>query len=138
MLYLTNLSQPRHLQKVQSFFKVSLDFDKNKTKRKEAGFFTTLCFRVGQFKSIFPGVCFLFDVQVKFSVWFQYVQAMGWGYAFWALFIYIIQNVAFIGQNLWLSDWTNDAVEHYNQTYSPMKRDTRVGVFGALGMTQGN
>ncbi|XP_032409131.1 canalicular multispecific organic anion transporter 1-like isoform X2 [Xiphophorus hellerii] len=75
--------------------------------------------------------------QVKFSVWFQYVQSMGWGYAFWALFIYIIQNVAFIGQNLWLSDWTNDAVEHYNQTYSPMKRDTRVGVFGALGMTQG-
>ncbi|XP_017164453.1 canalicular multispecific organic anion transporter 1-like isoform X1 [Poecilia reticulata] len=75
--------------------------------------------------------------QVKFSVWLQYVQAMGWGYAFWALFIYVMQNVAFIGQNLWLSDWTNDAVEYYNQTYSPKKRDTRVGVFGALGMAQG-
>ncbi|PWA25700.1 hypothetical protein CCH79_00001636, partial [Gambusia affinis] len=75
--------------------------------------------------------------QVKFSVWFQYMQAMGWGYSFWVFFIYIIQNVAFICQNLWLSDWTNDAVEHFNQTYSPMKRDTRVGVFGALGMTQG-
>uniref|UniRef100_A0A3B3WNI9 ABC-type glutathione-S-conjugate transporter n=1 Tax=Poecilia mexicana TaxID=48701 RepID=A0A3B3WNI9_9TELE len=85
----------------------------------------------------FPGVCFLFDMQVKFSVWLQYVQAMGWGYAFWALFIYVMQNVAFIGQNLWLSDWTNDAVEYYNQTYSPKKRDTRVGVFGALGMAQG-
>uniref|UniRef100_A0A3B3VBR8 ABC-type glutathione-S-conjugate transporter n=1 Tax=Poecilia latipinna TaxID=48699 RepID=A0A3B3VBR8_9TELE len=75
--------------------------------------------------------------RVKFSVWLQYVQAMGWGYAFWALFIYVMQNVAFIGQNLWLSDWTNDAVEYYNQTYSPKKRDTRVGVFGALGMAQG-
>uniref|UniRef100_A0A3B3VC08 ABC-type glutathione-S-conjugate transporter n=1 Tax=Poecilia latipinna TaxID=48699 RepID=A0A3B3VC08_9TELE len=88
-------------------------------------------------KAHFPGVCFLFDMQVKFSVWLQYVQAMGWGYAFWALFIYVMQNVAFIGQNLWLSDWTNDAVEYYNQTYSPKKRDTRVGVFGALGMAQG-
>ncbi|KAM4599398.1 ATP-binding cassette sub-family C member 2-like [Fundulus diaphanus] len=75
--------------------------------------------------------------QVKFSVCIQYVRAMGWGYAFWALFVYLMQNVAFIGQNLWLSDWTNDAVEYYNQTYPSWKRDTRVGVFGALGMAQG-
>ncbi|KAK5612185.1 hypothetical protein CRENBAI_022816 [Crenichthys baileyi] len=75
--------------------------------------------------------------QVKFSVCLQYVRAMGWGYTFWVLFIYLMQNVAFIGQNLWLSDWTNDAVEYYNQTYAPWKRDTRVGVFGALGMAQG-
>ncbi|MEQ2260817.1 hypothetical protein XENORESO_001848, partial [Xenotaenia resolanae] len=74
---------------------------------------------------------------VKFSVCLQYVRAMGWGYTFWVLFIYLMQNVAFIGQNLWLSDWTNDAVEYYNQTYAPWKRDTRVGVFGALGMAQG-
>ncbi|XP_035982687.1 canalicular multispecific organic anion transporter 1 [Fundulus heteroclitus] len=75
--------------------------------------------------------------QVKFSVCIQYVRAMGWGYAFLALFVYLMQNVAFIGQNLWLSDWTNDAVEYYNQTYPSWKRDTRVGVFGALGMAQG-
>uniref|UniRef100_A0A3Q2TZ47 ABC-type glutathione-S-conjugate transporter n=1 Tax=Fundulus heteroclitus TaxID=8078 RepID=A0A3Q2TZ47_FUNHE len=75
--------------------------------------------------------------QVKFSVCIQYMRAMGWGYAFLALFVYLMQNVAFIGQNLWLSDWTNDAVEYYNQTYPSWKRDTRVGVFGALGMAQG-
>ncbi|KAM4729299.1 LOW QUALITY PROTEIN: ATP-binding cassette sub-family C member 2-like [Anableps anableps] len=73
--------------------------------------------------------------QVKFSVWLQYVRAMGWGYAFWIILLYFMQNVAFIGQNLWLSDWTSDSVEHYNQT--SWKRDTRVGVFGALGMAQG-
>ncbi|XP_054885537.1 canalicular multispecific organic anion transporter 1 [Poeciliopsis prolifica] len=75
--------------------------------------------------------------QVKFSVYLQYLRAMGWGYTFWIIFIYFIQNVAFIGQNLWLSDWTNDAVDYYNITYPTQKRDTRVGVFGALGLAQG-
>uniref|UniRef100_M4AG65 Canalicular multispecific organic anion transporter 1-like n=1 Tax=Xiphophorus maculatus TaxID=8083 RepID=M4AG65_XIPMA len=75
--------------------------------------------------------------QVKFSVYLQYLRAMGWGYTFWIFFIYFIQNVAFIGQNLWLSDWTNDAADYYNITYPSHKRDTRVGVFGALGLAQG-
>uniref|UniRef100_A0A3Q2NT43 Canalicular multispecific organic anion transporter 1 n=1 Tax=Fundulus heteroclitus TaxID=8078 RepID=A0A3Q2NT43_FUNHE len=75
--------------------------------------------------------------QVKFSVYLQYLRAMGWGYTFWIFLIYFIQNIAFIGQNLWLSDWTNDAAEYYNQTYPSWMRDTRVGVFGALGVAQG-
>uniref|UniRef100_A0A3P9Q7W5 Canalicular multispecific organic anion transporter 1-like n=1 Tax=Poecilia reticulata TaxID=8081 RepID=A0A3P9Q7W5_POERE len=74
--------------------------------------------------------------QVKFSVYLQYLRAMGWWYTFWIFFIYFIQNVAFIGQNLWLSDWTNDAADYYNITYPAQKRDTRVGVFGALGLAQ--
>ncbi|XP_023265173.1 canalicular multispecific organic anion transporter 1 [Seriola lalandi dorsalis] len=75
--------------------------------------------------------------QVKFSVYLQYLRAMGWGYAVMVFVVYFIQNIAFIGQNLWLSDWTNDAVEYYNITYPAWKRDTRVGVFGALGVAQG-
>lgn len=75
---------------------------------------------------------------MKFSVYLQYMRAMGWGYAFMVFLVYFIQNVAFIAQNLWLSDWTNDAVEYYNKTYPSSKRDTRVGVFGALGVAQGN
>uniref|UniRef100_A0A4W6CQK3 ATP-binding cassette, sub-family C (CFTR/MRP), member 2 n=1 Tax=Lates calcarifer TaxID=8187 RepID=A0A4W6CQK3_LATCA len=75
--------------------------------------------------------------QVKFSVFLQYLRAMGWGYAVTVFLLYFTQNVAFIGQNLWLSDWTNDAVEYYNRTYPSWKRDTRVGVFGALGVVQG-
>uniref|UniRef100_A0A4W6CQ66 ATP-binding cassette, sub-family C (CFTR/MRP), member 2 n=1 Tax=Lates calcarifer TaxID=8187 RepID=A0A4W6CQ66_LATCA len=74
---------------------------------------------------------------VKFSVFLQYLRAMGWGYAVTVFLLYFTQNVAFIGQNLWLSDWTNDAVEYYNRTYPSWKRDTRVGVFGALGVVQG-
>ncbi|XP_053189319.1 canalicular multispecific organic anion transporter 1 [Scomber japonicus] len=75
--------------------------------------------------------------QVKFSVYLQYLRALGWGYATMVFVVYFIQNIAFIAQNLWLSDWTNDAVDYYNKTYPASLRDTRVGVFGALGVAQG-
>lgn len=52
--------------------------------------------------------------------------------------VYFIQNIAFIGQNLWLSDWTNDAIKYPNgSSYPAHIRDMRVGVFGALGVAQG-
>uniref|UniRef100_A0A672I827 ABC-type glutathione-S-conjugate transporter n=1 Tax=Salarias fasciatus TaxID=181472 RepID=A0A672I827_SALFA len=51
--------------------------------------------------------------------------------------VYFIGNVAFVGQNLWLSEWTKDAVVYANETYPPSLRDLRVGVFGALGVAQG-
>ncbi|KAM8852537.1 ATP-binding cassette sub-family C member 2 isoform 1-T1 [Synchiropus picturatus] len=74
---------------------------------------------------------------VKFSVYLQYLRAMGWANSALVFIIYFTQNVAFIGQNLWLSDWTNDAVDYANMTYPNWKRDQRVGVFGALGIAQG-
>uniref|UniRef100_A0A671YF12 ATP-binding cassette, sub-family C (CFTR/MRP), member 2 n=1 Tax=Sparus aurata TaxID=8175 RepID=A0A671YF12_SPAAU len=46
---------------------------------------------------------------ILFSVYLQYLRAMGWGYSVMVFVVYFIQNIAFIGQNLWLSDWTNDA-----------------------------
>ncbi|KAL3972082.1 interferon, gamma-inducible protein 30 [Sarotherodon galilaeus] len=75
--------------------------------------------------------------QVKLAVFLQYLRAMGWGYSAIVFLIYFIQTAAFVGQNLWLSDWTGDSVEYYNMTYPSWKRDTRVGVFGALGVAQG-
>ncbi|XP_025753410.1 canalicular multispecific organic anion transporter 1 [Oreochromis niloticus] len=75
--------------------------------------------------------------QVKLAVFLQYLRAMGWGYSAMVFVIYFIQTAAFVGQNLWLSDWTGDSVEYYNTTYPSWKRDTRVGVFGALGVAQG-
>lgn len=75
--------------------------------------------------------------QVKLGVFLQYMRAMGWGYTAVVVVIYFIQNIAFIGQNVWLSDWTNDAIDYHNITYPNWKRDTRIGVFGALGVAQG-
>ncbi|XP_019222150.1 canalicular multispecific organic anion transporter 1 [Oreochromis niloticus] len=74
--------------------------------------------------------------QVKLGVFLQYLRAMGWGYSAMVFLSYFTQNVALIGQNLWLSDWTSDSVEYYNMTYPSWKRDTRVGVFGVLGVAQ--
>uniref|UniRef100_A0A8C1P9D2 Uncharacterized protein n=1 Tax=Cyprinus carpio TaxID=7962 RepID=A0A8C1P9D2_CYPCA len=74
---------------------------------------------------------------VKFSVYLQYLRSMGWCFITWSFLFYFIQNVAFIGQNLWLSDWTEDSVEYFNTTYPNHIRDMRIGVFGALGMAQG-
>uniref|UniRef100_A0A9J8BTP6 Uncharacterized protein n=1 Tax=Cyprinus carpio carpio TaxID=630221 RepID=A0A9J8BTP6_CYPCA len=75
--------------------------------------------------------------RVKFSVYLQYLRSMGWCFITWSFLFYFIQNVAFIGQNLWLSDWTEDSVEYFNTTYPNHIRDMRIGVFGALGMAQG-
>lgn len=78
-------------------------------------------------------------LQVKFSMYIQYLSAMGWAYSTVVFLVYFIQNVAFIGSNFWLSDWTNDAdAAAANGTEPRMGADVRVGVFGALGVAQGN
>ncbi|TSP25420.1 Canalicular multispecific organic anion transporter 1 [Bagarius yarrelli] len=75
---------------------------------------------------------------VKFSLYLQYLRAVGWCFTTMFIVVYFIQNVAFIGQNLWLSDWTNDAINYPNGSSYPVHiRDMRIGVFGALGVAQG-
>ncbi|XP_066550054.1 ATP-binding cassette sub-family C member 2 isoform X2 [Amia ocellicauda] len=75
--------------------------------------------------------------KVKFSVYLQYIRAMGWCYSSFTILAMFLQTVAFIGQSLWLSDWTSDSLEYFNKTYPASVRDMRVGVFGALGVAQG-
>uniref|UniRef100_A0A673W799 Canalicular multispecific organic anion transporter 2-like n=1 Tax=Salmo trutta TaxID=8032 RepID=A0A673W799_SALTR len=48
-------------------------------------------------------------------------------------FLYGCQNAAAIGANIWLSQWTNDAAQNMTQENVSM----RVGVYAALGITQG-
>lgn len=74
--------------------------------------------------------------KVKFKLYLKYLRAVGWGFSFWIFVSYILQNAAFVGQNIWLSDWTGDAEKYYNITYPASQRDMRVGVFGALGVAQ--
>ncbi|XP_066507559.1 canalicular multispecific organic anion transporter 1 [Hoplias malabaricus] len=76
--------------------------------------------------------------KVKLSVYLQYLRSMGWVYATTFVVVYFLQNVAFIGQNLWLSAWTNDSETYPNGSDYPAHiRDMRIGVFGALGIAQG-
>uniref|UniRef100_A0A8C3UX25 ABC-type glutathione-S-conjugate transporter n=1 Tax=Catharus ustulatus TaxID=91951 RepID=A0A8C3UX25_CATUS len=75
--------------------------------------------------------------QVKFSMYVRYLRAVGWCLSFWIVMGYVGQNVAYVGSNLWLSDWTDDSVRYLNQTYPTHLRDLRIGVYGALGVAQG-
>lgn len=67
----------------------------------------------------------------------RYLRAVGLWYSFWVAMGYVGQYVAFVGTNLWLSAWTDDAHHYLNQTYPAEQRDLRIGVFGALGVSQG-
>uniref|UniRef100_A0A8D3BQW4 Multidrug resistance-associated protein 1-like n=1 Tax=Scophthalmus maximus TaxID=52904 RepID=A0A8D3BQW4_SCOMX len=75
--------------------------------------------------------------RVKFSVYLKYLRAMGWSYFVLASMSLISSTAASVGQSVWLSDWTNDAVVYYNMTYPPGKVNTRVAVYGVLGLSQG-
>ncbi|KAM6346782.1 ATP-binding cassette sub-family C member 2 [Alca torda] len=74
--------------------------------------------------------------KVKFSMYLRYLHAVGFWYSFWVAMGYVGQYVAFVGTNLWLSAWTDDAQHYLNQTYPVEQRDLRIGVFGALGVSQ--
>ncbi|NWW33878.1 MRP2 protein, partial [Panurus biarmicus] len=74
--------------------------------------------------------------RVKFSMYLRYLRAVGLCFSFWIVMGYVGQYVAYVGTNLWLSDWTDDSKRYQNQTYPTQRRDLRIGVFGALGMAQ--
>ncbi|KAM6263588.1 ATP-binding cassette sub-family C member 2 isoform 2-T2 [Spheniscus humboldti] len=74
--------------------------------------------------------------KVKFSMYLRYLRALGLWYSFWVAMGYVGQYIAFVGTNLWLSAWTDDAQRYLNQTYPVEQRDLRIGVFGALGVSQ--
>ncbi|KAM6306423.1 ATP-binding cassette sub-family C member 2 [Aegotheles albertisi] len=74
--------------------------------------------------------------KVKFSMYLRYLRAVGLWYSFWIAMGYVGQYVATVGSSLWLSAWTDDAQRYLNQTYPVEQRDLRIGVFGALGLSQ--
>ncbi|RLW04172.1 hypothetical protein DV515_00005916 [Chloebia gouldiae] len=74
--------------------------------------------------------------RVKFSMYLRYLRAVGLCFTFWIVMGYVGQYAAYVGTNLWLSDWTDDSVRYQNQTYPTERRDLRIGVFGALGVSQ--
>ncbi|XP_027764504.1 canalicular multispecific organic anion transporter 1 [Empidonax traillii] len=74
--------------------------------------------------------------KVKFSMYLRYLRAIGLCYSFWIAMGYVGQYVAYVGTNLWLSAWTEDAQHYLNQTYPTEQRDLRISVFGALGVSQ--
>lgn len=77
--------------------------------------------------------CTLPPHQVKFQVYLEYAKAVGPLLSVLICFLYGCQSAAAIGANIWLSQWTNDALGNRTQETVHM----RVGVYAALGIAQG-
>ncbi|XP_047410098.1 ATP-binding cassette sub-family C member 2 [Sciurus carolinensis] len=75
--------------------------------------------------------------KVKFSNYLKYLQAIGWCSIFCIIFSYVLNSVAAIGSNLWLSAWTSDSQTLNGTNYPTSQRDMRIGIYAALGFAQG-
>ncbi|XP_062859407.1 ATP-binding cassette sub-family C member 3 isoform X2 [Trichomycterus rosablanca] len=70
--------------------------------------------------------------RVKTKVYWEYVKAVGPLLSLLICLLYAAQSAAAIGANIWLSDWTDRKA---NGTEDNVQM--RVGVYAALGITQG-
>lgn len=85
--------------------------------------------------------------RVKLQVYWEYIKAIGPLLSLFICLLYGCQSTSAIGANLWLAQWTNDAklvaiatngTNHTITEAAPvMDVHTRVGVYAALGITQG-
>jgi len=73
-------------------------------------------------------------MQVKLKIFLTYMKAIGPVVSICIVLLYIMNHSCSVAANFWLSDWSNDA---NNATVSMEQRDMRLGVYGALGLAQG-
>lgn len=70
---------------------------------------------------------------VKLSVYWDYAKSVGLCTTVSICLLYAGQSAAAIGANVWLSAWSNDAMEPGQQNNTSV----RLGVYAALGLLQG-
>uniref|UniRef100_A0A673I2T8 Multidrug resistance-associated protein 1 n=1 Tax=Sinocyclocheilus rhinocerous TaxID=307959 RepID=A0A673I2T8_9TELE len=71
--------------------------------------------------------------RVKLSVFWEYMKAIGLPLSIFSIFLFFCHHLSSLGSNYWLSLWTDDPVINNTQP----NREMRLGVYGALGLTQG-
>lgn len=76
---------------------------------------------------------FVFCLQVKATVYWDYMKAIGLFMSFLAIFLFMCNHIASLASNYWLSLWTDDPVINGTQQNTTL----RLGVYGALGISQG-
>uniref|UniRef100_A0A673JYR3 Multidrug resistance-associated protein 1 n=1 Tax=Sinocyclocheilus rhinocerous TaxID=307959 RepID=A0A673JYR3_9TELE len=73
------------------------------------------------------------DAHVKLSVFWEYMKAIGLPLSIFSIFLFFCHHLSSLGSNYWLSLWTDDPVINNTQP----NREMRLGVYGALGISQG-
>ncbi|KAL8175271.1 UNVERIFIED_CONTAM: Multidrug resistance-associated protein 1 [Gekko kuhli] len=71
--------------------------------------------------------------KVQVAIYWEYMKAIGLFISFLSIFLFMCNHVASLASNYWLSLWTDDPVINGTQQHT----DVRLGVYGALGMSQG-
>uniref|UniRef100_A0A803YGW9 Multidrug resistance-associated protein 1 n=1 Tax=Meleagris gallopavo TaxID=9103 RepID=A0A803YGW9_MELGA len=71
--------------------------------------------------------------RVKATVYWEYMKAIGLYISFLSIFLFMCNHIASLASNYWLSLWTDDPVVNGTQQYT----NVRLGVYGALGISQG-
>ncbi|XP_076122347.1 multidrug resistance-associated protein 1 isoform X2 [Alosa pseudoharengus] len=71
--------------------------------------------------------------RVKLAVFWEYMKAIGVCLSLTSVFLFFVHHLASLGSNYWLSLWTDDPVINGTQP----NRNMRLGVYGALGLSQG-
>lgn len=84
-------------------------------------------------KKIYKHIFTPFCLQVKATVYWDYMKAIGLFISFLSIFLFMCNHVASLASNYWLSLWTDDPVINGTQQYT----NVRLGVYGALGISQG-
>ena len=83
-----------------------------------------------------------FILQVSWIVYFKYLRAIGAWASFSIFFLFILYNAGGIVSNIWLSQWTDDSLlkntSRANTSEYQDKNYMYLGVYGALGIGQGN
>jgi len=69
---------------------------------------------------------------VKLSVYKNYIRMIGLEFGTVIVFFLIAANVAQVISGLWLSEWSNDALDP-NKIYDTNLRDLRLGVYAGIG-----
>lgn len=67
-------------------------------------------------------------------MYWDYAKSVGLCTTLSICLLYAGQSSAAIGANVWLSAWSNDAMEHSRQNNTSV----RLGVYAALGLLQGD
>uniref|UniRef100_A0A8C0H8B4 Multidrug resistance-associated protein 1 n=1 Tax=Chelonoidis abingdonii TaxID=106734 RepID=A0A8C0H8B4_CHEAB len=71
--------------------------------------------------------------RVKAIVYWEYMKSIGLLISFLSIFLFMCNHIAALASNYWLSLWTDDPVINGTQQHTHV----RLGVYGALGMSQG-
>ncbi len=69
---------------------------------------------------------------VKLSVYKNYIRMIGLAFGTTIMFSFVASNVSQVLSGLWLSEWSNDALDP-NKIYGTKLRDLRLGVYAGIG-----